>query len=71
MGSAQNVQFHLSSDEDLAFELVELPLIHPYDDAGALECAIRAYALEEVLAEKLRAAAGQRRHACSSTLSAR
>ena len=62
MGSAQNVQFHLSSDEDLAFELVELPLIHPYDDAGALECAICAYAIEEVLAEKLRAAAGQRRH---------
>ena len=63
MGSAQNVQFHMSSDENLAFELVELPLIHPYDDAAALECVIPAYALEEVLAEKLRAAAGQRRHA--------
>jgi predicted nucleotidyltransferase component of viral defense system len=63
MGSAQNVQFHLSADEELAFEPVTLPLLHPYEDAPALECRIRAYALEEVLAEKLRAAAGQRRHA--------
>lgn len=63
MGSSQNVQFHLSADEDLVFEPVELPLLHPYDDAGDLRCEIPAYALEEVLTEKLRAAAGQRRHA--------
>ncbi len=63
MGSAQNVQLHLSADEELAFEPVTRSLLHPYEDAPALECRIRSYALEEVLAEKLRAAAGQRRHA--------
>lgn len=63
MGSAQNVQFHLSADEVLAFEPVTLPLLHPYEDASALKCRISAYGLEEVLVEKLRAAAGQRRHA--------
>ncbi|MDZ4655324.1 MAG: nucleotidyl transferase AbiEii/AbiGii toxin family protein [Coriobacteriia bacterium] len=63
MGSAQNVQFHLCADEDLAFEPVILPLLHPYADASGLECQVRAYALEEILTEKLRAVAGQRRHA--------
>lgn len=63
MGSAQNVQFHLSADEELAFEPLTLLLLHPYQDAPALECRIPAYTLEEVLAEKLRAAGGQRRHA--------
>lgn len=63
MGSAQNVQFHLSADEDLAFDTLSLPLLHPYDDAQGLGCDIRTYALEEILAEKLRAAAGQRRYA--------
>lgn len=63
MPGAQNVQFHLSADERLAFDPVESPLLHPYGDAPGLECAIRAYALEEVLAEKLRAVSGQRRHA--------
>ena len=62
-GSAPNVQFHLSADEDLAFEPSLRPLLHPYGDAPGLACEIRAYALEEVLSEKLRAAAGQRRHA--------
>lgn len=63
MGSAQNVQFHLSADEELVFEPVHRQLLHPYEDAGGLKCWISAYTLEEVLAEKLRAAAGQRRHA--------
>lgn len=63
MGSAQNVQLHLSADEELAFGPVTRPLLHPYADAADVECRIRAYALEEILAEKLRAAGGQRRHA--------
>lgn len=63
MGSAQSVQFHLSADENLAFEPVICALLHPYDDALGLACEIQSYALEEVLTEKLRAAAGQRRHA--------
>lgn len=63
MPGAQNIQLHLSADEDLAFDSLARPLIHPYDDAPGLECDIPAYALEEILAEKLRAVAGQRRHA--------
>ncbi|PKQ16496.1 MAG: hypothetical protein CVT67_05025 [Actinobacteria bacterium HGW-Actinobacteria-7] len=63
MGSAQNIRFHLSADEELAFEPQSKALLHPYSDAPALACVVRSYALEEVLAEKLRAAAGQRRHA--------
>jgi predicted nucleotidyltransferase component of viral defense system len=63
MGSAQNVQFHLSADEEMAFDPVSRSLLHPYGDASGLLCEIPSYALEEVLAEKLRAAAGQRRHA--------
>lgn len=62
MGSAQNVQFHLSADEEMAFSPVTRSLIHPYADAQDIVCQIPAYALEEVLVEKLRAA-GQRRHA--------
>ncbi len=68
MGSAQNVQFHLSAGEELAFDPVILPLLHPYEDAPALECRIPCYTLEEVLAEKLRAAAGQRKHAVARDL---
>lgn len=63
MGSAQNVQFHLSADEELAFEPVSSQLLHPYDDAADLSCQISAYALDEILTEKLRAVAGQRLHA--------
>jgi predicted nucleotidyltransferase component of viral defense system len=63
MGSAQNIRFHLSADEELVFEPLTKTLLHPYSDAPALACRVRSYALEEVLAEKLRAAAGQRRHA--------
>jgi len=55
MGSAQNVQFHLSADEEMAFDPVSRALLHPYEDAPGLACEIPAYALEEVLAEKLRA----------------
>lgn len=61
MGSAQNVQFHLSADEEFAFEPVTQPLLHPYADAADLACQVHSYALEEILAKKLRAAAGQRR----------
>jgi predicted nucleotidyltransferase component of viral defense system len=63
MGSAQNVRFHLSADEEMAFDPVARPLLHSYEDAPGLACDISAYALEEILVEKLRAVAGQRRHA--------
>jgi predicted nucleotidyltransferase component of viral defense system len=63
MGSAQNVQFHLSSDERMVFAAPPRPLIHRYEDAGEVHASLGCYALEEVLAEKLRAVGGQRRHA--------
>ena len=63
MGSAQNVQFHLSSDERMAFGACKKELLHSYDDTGLSGVLIPCYSLEEVLAEKLRAVGGQRRHA--------
>lgn len=63
MGSAQNVQFHLSSDERMVFAVAPKTLIHPYEDAADESVSLDCYALEEVLSEKLRAVGGQRRHA--------
>jgi predicted nucleotidyltransferase component of viral defense system len=62
MGSMPNIQFHLSADEALAFAPNSRQLIHPYDDALGLLVSTSSYALEEVLAEKMRAVSGQRRH---------
>jgi predicted nucleotidyltransferase component of viral defense system len=61
-GSPQRVRFHLSADEVLVFPIANKDLIHPYSDAEALCCRVPVYALEEVLAEKLRAVCGQRRY---------
>jgi len=63
MGSAQNIQLHLSSDEKVMLGSRNLQLIHSYDDAENLQCRVPCYSLEEILAEKLRAVGGQRRHA--------
>jgi hypothetical protein len=63
MGSRPAVQFHLTADEELIFVPVMRPLLHPYDDSSAVSATLQCYALEEVLAEKLRAVSGQRRHA--------
>lgn len=63
MGSAPNVQFHLSADEEMAFGARQRGLVHPYDDASDIIAEIPCYALEEILTEKLRAVSGQRRHA--------
>jgi predicted nucleotidyltransferase component of viral defense system len=52
-----------SAEETLCFHAVQKPLLHPYSDAPSVACELPAYALEEVMAEKLRAIAGQRRYA--------
>ncbi|MCZ7663123.1 MAG: nucleotidyl transferase AbiEii/AbiGii toxin family protein [Thermoleophilia bacterium] len=59
-----NMQFHLSADEELVFDAVNRALMHEYDDAAGLGVSsVECYALEEILAEKLRAVGGQRRYA--------
>jgi predicted nucleotidyltransferase component of viral defense system len=63
MGSRPAVQFHLTADEKIVFAPVARPLLHPYDDSPDVGATLQCYALEEVLAEKLRAVSGQRRHA--------
>lgn len=60
-GNRPAIRLHLSADEILAFRPVRLPLHHPFDDAALCKCEVVAYGVEEVLAEKLRAVAGQRR----------
>lgn len=64
LGSPQSVRIDLSRDEILAFPIVERSLSHDYSDSDSLPMvSIPCYSLEEVLAEKLRAVGGQRRHA--------
>jgi predicted nucleotidyltransferase component of viral defense system len=62
-GDPRVLQFDVSADEMLCFAPVKRPLLHPYSDATSVACELQAYALEEVMAEKLRAIAGQRRYA--------
>ncbi|MGV8083088.1 MAG: nucleotidyl transferase AbiEii/AbiGii toxin family protein [Coriobacteriia bacterium] len=62
MGSAPNIQFHLSSNEEMVFAPKSRELIHPYDDAIDVPALLHSYTLEEILSEKLRAVCGQRRH---------
>jgi predicted nucleotidyltransferase component of viral defense system len=59
-GSPRRIQFHLSADELLIFPVERPSLIHPYSDAADVACHVPSYALEEVVAEKLRAICGQR-----------
>lgn len=62
-GAARVLQFDVSADEILCFHAVQRSLLHPYSDAPSVVCELPAYALEEVMAEKLRAIAGQRQYA--------
>ena len=62
-GSARVLQFDVSADEALCFPTVRRPLLHPYSDAPGVVCELPAYGLEEIMAEKLRAIAGQRQYA--------
>jgi len=62
-GAPRVLQFDVSADETLCFAAVKRPMLHPYSDATSVACELPVYALEEVMAEKLRAIAGQRRYA--------
>jgi len=64
-GVPRNLQLHLTADEEVLLGVARRQLIHPYDDAGHLECSFACYSLEEMLAEKLRAVGGQRVYAIS------
>ncbi len=62
-GDPRVLQFDVSADETLCFSAVHRSLLHPYSDAPGVACELPAYALEEMMAEKLRAIAGQRQYA--------
>ncbi len=68
-GSPRGIQVHLSGGEVVVMPLVSRSLNHPYSDSIEMEAVmLRCYSLAEVLAEKLRAICGQRRHAIARDL---
>lgn len=63
-GTHRSLRIHVSRGEPVLFPPKMLPLRHNYSDQKDLpETRIRVYALEEILAEKLRAFSGQRKWA--------
>ena len=53
----------MNRDESLVFPTNVLPVFHQYSDRKELPIvAIQVYSLEEMMAEKLRAFSGQRKH---------
>jgi len=63
-GSPRSVRIHVNRDENLVFPTNVLPVFHQYSDRKELPAvAIQVYSLEEMMAEKLRAFSGQRKHA--------
>lgn len=63
-GSPRSVRIHLNRDETLVFPPQMLPVFHPYSDREELpDVSLQVYSLEEMMAEKLRAFSGQRKHA--------
>lgn len=68
-GSPPGLRLDITRNEALAFAPVSRPLFHPFSDADHLgEIHLRCYALEEVMAEKVRAVLGQRIYAVSRDL---
>lgn len=68
-GSPRSIRVHINRDEALCFPASPKPIMHEYSDKDDLPIAsLRAYSLEEVFAEKLRAIAGQRRFAIARDL---
>ena len=60
------LRIHLNRNETIVFPLKILPVSHKYSDQNSLpEIKLKTYALEEMLAEKLRAFSGQRKYAIS------
>lgn len=63
-GSPRSVRIHVNRDESLVFPTNVLSIFHQYSDRKELpSVAIQVYSLEEMMAEKLRAFSGQRKHA--------
>ena len=68
-GSPRAIRIDVTRDEKMVLPPVRRHLIHPYSDAELLSSVqIPCYTLPEVLAEKIRAVAGQRRFAVSRDL---
>jgi predicted nucleotidyltransferase component of viral defense system len=68
-GSPRVIRVDITRDEKLLLPPVERRLIHSFSDAGILGSpTMNCYTLVEILAEKLRAIAGQRRFAVSRDL---
>jgi predicted nucleotidyltransferase component of viral defense system len=68
-GSPPGIRLDITRDEVLAFEPALREVFHPFSDSETLApLRIRCYALEEVMAEKVRAALGQRIFAVSRDL---
>lgn len=67
--SPRSIRVHVNRDEALLFPVMMLRINHSYSDAKQLpDSALRVYALEEIVAEKLRALAGQRKYAVARDL---
>lgn len=68
-GSPRAIRLDVTRYESLLLPAASYRLIHPYSDVEMLkDVEIPSYAAEEILAEKLRAAGGQRRFAVSRDL---
>ncbi len=68
-GSPRAIRLDVTRDEALLLPAAPRRLIHVYTDADSLEqVELPCYALEEILAEKIRAVSGQRRFAISRDL---
>jgi predicted nucleotidyltransferase component of viral defense system len=67
--SPRGIRLDVSGSEAVVFEPTLRPVVHPYSDAMEMgELLWRCYRLEEMLADKVRALIGQRRHAISRDL---
>jgi predicted nucleotidyltransferase component of viral defense system len=68
-GDPRAIRLDINRGEALAFDPVQRLVDHPYSDADDMGgSSWPCYALEEVMAEKLRAILGQRKHAVSRDL---
>lgn len=64
-GSPRTIRIEITRNEKVMFPLYKKKLIHPYSDRETFMQKLACYSLEEMLAEKTRALAGQRRYAIS------
>jgi len=68
-GDPRAIRLDVTTDEVLVFPAVRRLILHPYSDSGAISAVeVPCYDLLEMLAEKTRALAGQRRYAISRDL---